>query len=44
MKMTDVPPSLRLADDAEQFLGLRRGEHRRRLVEYQHVRPALTSA
>ena len=32
------PAVPQLADDAEQLLGLRRGEHRRRLVEDQHVR------
>ncbi len=37
MKMMDVPPSLQLADDAEQLLGLGRGEHRRGLVQDQHV-------
>ena len=38
MKMIGRAAVPQLADDAEQLLGLGRGEHRRRLVQDQHVR------
>ena len=38
MKTMDLPLVLQLPDDPEQVLGLARGKHRGRLVEYQHGR------
>ncbi len=40
MKMIPVPSAFRAAQDLEQVLRLLGGQHRGRLVEHEHLRPA----